>query len=506
MRQRIKDILKKAEAMANLQHEYNFQRDRFEDAIVGLASESNTDALAALEKVFNAVRRVQNANERDLYQILVRKLKRLYEVSVKTAEAKRKEFEDESREWYQLQGRYLSRKDSLHAQKQLQKDNKFKTKQNDWDTKRQNYYYFLYDLHQGRIEQQVLNSVIEYVQSCFNTMENMAGQLDGIDGEVQSLTLGAKNAEKDFEVVRTGRQEARRALASGSKHTSPSDGSSSPHKMAELLKKPFSNSDVDELSTPVSSDFLQSPASPKPRDGTNAKESGREGIIYGTSKLHIGENILPMTQWHKFWVTVSGSQLCEYQNWKTSAMELRGEPLNLRIATVREARSAERRFCFEIITPSVTRVYQATSGEDLTGWISAVQNAIETGLEQEALQPKASKSVPAEIPKKSRPLSRIFSKQPKEEAPVAVEPPTNTVERKGALDTLDNSFKNIQLFQQEIQENQLCADCASKTKVEWVSINIGCILCIGWVFHNLKDDINFARMRGRPSRSRVAYQ
>src|SRR5690348_7065908 len=57
------------------------------------------------------------------------------------------------------------------------------------------------------------------------------------------------------------------------------------------------------------------------------------------------------------------------------------DPIDLRLASVREARNAERRFCFEVITPHYTRVYQSTSQEDMTSWISAINNALQSAME-----------------------------------------------------------------------------------------------------------------------------
>ena len=57
------------------------------------------------------------------------------------------------------------------------------------------------------------------------------------------------------------------------------------------------------------------------------------------------------------------------------------EPIDLRMASVREARSAERRFCFEVITPQYKRVYQATSEDDMNNGISAINNALQSAVE-----------------------------------------------------------------------------------------------------------------------------
>lgn len=66
--------------------------------------------------------------------------------------------------------------------------------------------------------------------------------------------------------------------------------------------------------------------------------------------------------------------------------EFRGElepvciPIDLRLATVRSGRSQDRRFTFEVITPSQLRAFQATSEIECTSWIDAIQEAISAVL------------------------------------------------------------------------------------------------------------------------------
>lgn len=73
-------------------------------------------------------------------------------------------------------------------------------------------------------------------------------------------------------------------------------------------------------------------------------------------------------------------KLSEYSNWK-QRLDLHMEPIDLRMASVREARNAERRFCFEVITPHFKRVYQAPAEEDMHSWINAINNALQTAVE-----------------------------------------------------------------------------------------------------------------------------
>src|SRR6478609_6517736 len=68
------------------------------------------------------------------------------------------------------------------------------------------------------------------------------------------------------------------------------------------------------------------------------------------------------------------------------------DPIDLRMASVREARNADRRFCFEVITPNFKRVYQATSEEDMNNWIMSINNALQSAVEGRAYKERPAQS------------------------------------------------------------------------------------------------------------------
>ena len=54
---------------------------------------------------------------------------------------------------------------------------------------------------------------------------------------------------------------------------------------------------------------------------------------------------------------------------------------NLLVSTVRPARQVDRRFCFELVSPSEKLVFQAENEEILYSWIQTIQNAIANALD-----------------------------------------------------------------------------------------------------------------------------
>ena len=170
------------------------------------------------------------------------------------------------------------------------------------------------------------------------------------------------------------------------------------------------------------------------------------------------------------------------------------EPIDLRMASVREARSAERRFCFEVITPHFKRVYQAPSEEDMHTWISALNNALQNAVEGRTRSQPASKtnekSEPRDIGSALFGKSSSYSGHHHHHQSQASANTTHGVQRHRTVGarpqyvrTDSNSFeenpsKLLQEVRDNDQGNRWCADCNSESKVEWVSINLGIVLCI----------------------------
>lgn len=172
------------------------------------------------------------------------------------------------------------------------------------------------------------------------------------------------------------------------------------------------------------------------------------------------------------------------------------DPIDLRMASVREARNAERRFCFEVITPSFKRVYQATSEEDMNSWILSINNALQSAMEGRAALDKAMPGRSSGDPSIKRDIGSILggktqslghgahpphhhsgvsSGLPLRRTTVGARP---SVVRTPSSGYDENPDKLLQMVRDSDQGNNWCADCGSGSKVEWVSINLGIILCI----------------------------
>jgi Arf-GAP/SH3 domain/ANK repeat/PH domain-containing protein len=194
-------------------------------------------------------------------------------------------------------------------------------------------------------------------------------------------------------------------------------------------------------------------------------------------------------------VVLAGGKLSEYSNWK-QRLDLHNDPIDLRLASVREARGQERRFCFEVITPHYTRVYQATSEEDMQSWIVAIGNALKSTLEgggsvtsfdtSSISHSSLKKDIGAVLTGKT-PLSSYYHSHSQHSSSNPLSNHTGERERRTTvgsrppssdIQAIQNASKLLNQLRTVSESNSRCADCNTSKEVDWVSINLGIILCI----------------------------
>lgn len=233
-------------------------------------------------------------------------------------------------------------------------------------------------------------------------------------------------------------------------------------------------------------------------DDSNISSNGgahrKEGLLWALSRpgSHVDPKGLNKQAWHKFWIVLDQGRLSEYVNWKDK-LDLHMEPIDLRMASVREARNSERRFCFEVITPQFTRVYQAPSEEDMKSWIGAINNALQSAFENRnspvpspspAPQGSHRKDIAAVLTGKSSSFSghRQISNPNRTDAQKAINRHATTGEKpalpRASSSNDAESSALLQRIRNTDEGNRVCADCNSDTKVDWCSINLGILLCI----------------------------
>lgn len=156
--------------------------------------------------------------------------------------------------------------------------------------------------------------------------------------------------------------------------------------------------------------------------------------------------------WNRRWFSIQNSQLVYQKKLKDSLTVVVED---LRLCSVKPCEDNERRFCFEVVSPTKSCMLQAESEKLRQSWIQAVQASIASAYKDTAdnyylehLDRTASPST-SSIDSASEPRER------------------------GARGGLEGLLQSVQ----SLPGNELCCDCSQAAPC-WASINLGVLLCI----------------------------
>lgn len=221
MRTKIKKVLKKAESAQLAQANCNEAMEQFLTSLND-ASTSNANAIQPaldhyFEKIARQILNYEQLNTVQLQKLVIDPLVKLYNNDIKQAEAKKKDWDEESRDYYAYVSRYLGqRQDSLKEKKRAESDSKYQAKRRNFELRRFDYSSFMQDLHGGRKEQEVLSHLTKYASCQAKNFLSAAKKVEGMTPQLEALIHEVDQADKEFQFQRTEREEKRRALENGS--------------------------------------------------------------------------------------------------------------------------------------------------------------------------------------------------------------------------------------------------------------------------------------------------
>ncbi|XP_045475091.1 arf-GAP with coiled-coil, ANK repeat and PH domain-containing protein 2 [Harmonia axyridis] len=180
--------------------------------------------------------------------------------------------------------------------------------------------------------------------------------------------------------------------------------------------------------------------------------NGKDGIIMEGYLFKRTSNAFKT--WNRRWFHLYKNKLV-YR--KRSGEE--GETImedDLRICTVKPVMEGERRFCFEVLSPSKSHMLQADSKEMYNAWIAALQKGIGAAIQRISTCDSGTDSLSASFNLDSR----------------------NEIGKNGSVRN-NTKFKKTKMWEQlvKIPGNNVCCDCGSSNP-KWASINLGITLCI----------------------------
>jgi len=200
---------------------------------------------------------------------------------------------------------------------------------------------------------------------------------------------------------------------------------------------------LEKRHTYVTQSDLQSlNAASEAAEKKDGKKVGIEGYLFKR-----GQNAF--RTWNRRWFYLSNNKLC-YSRRNGEDVTVMEE--DLRICLVRPLTDGDRRFCFEVISPTKSHVLQADSEEMYRVWLTSLQQGISSSLHDMMEGSQEDSSI-------------VWEDSDTEEAQ----------DSKVGKNRGGGGRNAMQLL--EIPGNEVCADCNAEGP-QWASINFGVTLCI----------------------------
>ncbi|XP_056663410.1 arf-GAP with coiled-coil, ANK repeat and PH domain-containing protein 2 isoform X5 [Monodelphis domestica] len=169
--------------------------------------------------------------------------------------------------------------------------------------------------------------------------------------------------------------------------------------------------------------------------------------------------------WNRRWFSIQNNQLVYQKKFKDNPTVVVED---LRLCTVKQCEDVERRFCFEVVSPTKSCILQADSEKLRQAWIKAVQTSIATAYREKGDETE-------KLDKKSSPST-------------------------GSLDSGNESKEKLLKGESALQQvqcipgNASCCDCGLPDP-RWASINLGITLCIECSGIHRSLGVHFSKVR-----------
>uniref|UniRef100_A0A8C8VKB2 Arf-GAP with coiled-coil, ANK repeat and PH domain-containing protein n=1 Tax=Pelusios castaneus TaxID=367368 RepID=A0A8C8VKB2_9SAUR len=169
--------------------------------------------------------------------------------------------------------------------------------------------------------------------------------------------------------------------------------------------------------------------------------------------------------WNRRWFSIQNNQLVYQKKFKDNPTVVVED---LRLCTVKHCEDIERRFCFEVVSPTKSCMLQADSEKLRQAWIKAVQTSIATAYREKGDESE-------KVEKKSTPSTASLD---------------SGSEVKEKLLKGESALQRVQC----IPGNISCCDCGLADP-RWASINLGITLCIECSGIHRSLGVHFSKVR-----------
>lgn len=218
LRTKMKKVIKRAEQARQSQITCNEAFSAFMESLKDVSTSGNAPGIQPaldhyFERTYREIQLFEKENEANLQSLVIEPLTKLYHSDLKPADVKKKDFEDESRDYYSYVSRYLGiRNDASKEKKKLESETKYQAKRKNFELKRFDYSTFIQDLHGGRKEQEVLAQLTKFANVQARGFLATAKRVQELLPELEALDYEVKESAKEFQMQRTEREERRRQM------------------------------------------------------------------------------------------------------------------------------------------------------------------------------------------------------------------------------------------------------------------------------------------------------
>lgn len=212
MKAHVKRIIKAAQASLEAQRVLLAADQEFVEALRDIPA---VDPLFAhylndtWPKAYEQRERLQHS----MQSLLIDPLQKLYEMDIKVADAKQRQFEEESKEYYASLAKYLSIKTTDSA-KRTDSEAKHMAKKRHFDLTRFDYYSFLVDLHGGKKSRELLYHLLSYQQKEYAFYQSITNTLEANKPGLDELATMMADASREQNLANKERYEKRKILES----------------------------------------------------------------------------------------------------------------------------------------------------------------------------------------------------------------------------------------------------------------------------------------------------
>lgn len=254
----------------------------------------------------------RNSLLNSMQALLIDPLKRLYEFDIKAAETKRRQFEEESKEYYTHLSKYLSLKsEKQKGRRHSEYESRHLTKRKQFGLTRFDYHAFMQDLHGGHKENEILRYLTNYYEKQYAFYQAVASELSLNRNELVELHAAIDASSKeDIQLIKE-RKERRNLLEQQLSTTEPSlERVPSESLINSMLRRSMDEADDSVRPTEnvsvgainLEADKFKGIRDLEQQDRSIAMETGRrkEGFLFSTSRPSKSNTFdVASVNWHK---------------------------------------------------------------------------------------------------------------------------------------------------------------------------------------------------------------